>query len=142
MVPYGIDKEKLFLQIERLKEHLKKIKEIKEKIEDKNILIPILERNLHLSIEDCLNIGNHIISGFGLKRPDTYKQIFKVLEDASIISKETSAKMVDLVTFRNRIVHLYWEVGEKEVFERANDLEIFDRFIKEVIKYLKMKKQI
>jgi len=31
---------------------------------------------------------------------------------------------------------------DKEVFERADDLEIFDRFIKEVIKYLKRKKQI
>ncbi|MCD6408354.1 hypothetical protein J7L87_04815, partial [bacterium] len=64
MVPYGIDKEKFFLQIERLREHLRKIEGIKKKYKDEEILIPLLERNLHLAVESCLNIGNHLISGF------------------------------------------------------------------------------
>ena len=142
MVPYGIDKEKFFLQIKRLREHLRKIEEIKKKYKDEEILIPLLERNLHLAVESCLNIGNHLISGFGFKRPDTYKEIFKILKEEKVIKEEIAEKMMELVSFRNRLVHLYWKVEEKEVIERANNLEIFDNFVKEVIKYLKEKRQL
>ena len=67
MVPFGIDKEKLFLQIERLRQHICGIKETKSILIEKKFVISALERNLQLAIEDCLNIGNHIISGLSLK---------------------------------------------------------------------------
>ncbi|MCD6408165.1 DUF86 domain-containing protein, partial [bacterium] len=80
--------------------------------------------------------------GFGFKRPDTYKGIFKILKEEKVIKEEIAEKMIELVGFRNRLVHLYWKVEEKEVVERANNLKIFDNFLKEVIKYLKEKRQI
>jgi len=139
MVPFGIDKEKLFLQIERLKEHVGKIKEIKEKKGEKEILISAIERNLQLAIEDCLNIGNHIISGLTLKRPDTYKEIFKNLKKENIISEEIEKEMVKLTGLRNRLVHLYWDVNEEEVLSACENLNVFEKFVKEIFDFLKSK---
>jgi uncharacterized protein YutE (UPF0331/DUF86 family) len=139
MVPFGIDREKLFLQIERLKEHVGKIKEIKEKKGEKEILISAIERNLQLAVEDCLNIGNHIISGLSLKRPDTYKEIFKNLKKENIISEEIEKEMIKLTGLRNRLVHLYWEVNEEEVLSACENLNIFEKFVKEVFDFLKSK---
>ncbi len=142
MVPSGIDKEKLFLQIERLKEHIGKIKDLKDRKEQKEILIPAIERNLQLAIEDCLNIGNHIISGLSLKRPDTYKEIFRNLRKENIISEELEKEMVKLTGLRNRLVHLYWEVDEEEVLNVCENLNIFEKFVKEVLDFLKSKGHI
>jgi len=139
MVPSGIDKEKLFLQIERLKEHVGKIKEIKKKKEEKEILISAIERNLQLAIEDCLNIGNHIISGLSLKRPDTYKEILKNLRKEKIISEKLEKEMIKLEGLRNRLVHLYWKVSEEEVLEACENLNIFEGFVKELFDFLKNK---
>jgi len=142
MVPSGIDKEKLFLQIERLKEHIGKIKELKKKKVDKEVLISAIERNLQLAIEECLNIGNHIISGFLLKRPDTYKEIFKILRKENIISGELEKEMIKLTGLRNRLVHIYWEVDEGEVLNVCENLNIFEKFVKEVLDFLKNKGHI
>lgn len=142
MVPSGIDKEKLFIQIERLKEHIEKMRDLKEIKGKKDLLISALERNLHLAIEDCLNIGNHIISGLSLKRPDTYREIFKNLKEADIISEDMYKEMVKLVSLRNRLVHLYWDVKNEEIVKACENLEIFEKYVNEVLKYLKNKKLI
>ncbi|HOM26913.1 MAG TPA: DUF86 domain-containing protein [bacterium] len=142
MVPSGIDKEKLFIQIGRLKEHIDRIKELKKEKKDEKIRIYALERNLQLAVEDCLNIGNHIISGFLLKRPETYKEIFKILKDANIISEAVFKEIIKLVGLRNRLVHLYWEVSEDELLKTCDNLKIFKMFVDELLKYLKKKKEI
>ncbi len=78
MVAMGIDKEKLMIQLGRLQDHIKELEEIKNQMsgkkQQKDILISAGERHLQLAIEDCLNMGNHIISGKGFKRADTYKE--------------------------------------------------------------------
>lgn len=140
MVPYGIDEEKLLIQIERLKEHLKKILELKEKVKDE-IIKEVIERNLHLAIEDCIIIGNQIISGLGLKRPETYREIFEILKKEKIISKRVSEEMGDFVSIRNRLVHLYWDVSEEEIKEVINKINFFDEFVKEVLKFLKRREK-
>ena len=72
-----------------------------------------------------------------LKRPDSYKEIFKNLKENHILSEEVAKKMMELASFRNRLVHLYWEVTKEEVLEKAEDLKIFEDYINEVINYLK-----
>jgi uncharacterized protein YutE (UPF0331/DUF86 family) len=117
MVPSGVDKEKLLIQSDRVEEHLSEINRIKEKVSKKEneILYSALERLLQLVIEDCLNIGSHIISGLNLKRADSYKEIFLRLEEGKIISNELGGKMQEFVSFRNRLVHMYLEVNRSEV---------------------------
>ncbi len=139
MVPYGIDKEKIFLQIERLNQHIKRLQELNK---TKNTPKEAIERNLQLAIEDCIIIGNHLISGFSFKRPETYKGIFQVLEEERVINGEVAKEMMILVGVRNRLVHVYWEVKENEIDSIIGNLEIFDKFIKQIFSFLKKKGEI
>jgi len=142
MVPSGLDREKLFLQMERLEERILKLKEIREKLQENpedSLLVPAAERLLQTAIEACINIGNHVISGLGLKIADTYREVFSNLYDAEILSNETSQKLLDLVSFRNRLVHMYWEVEKEEVFAKLNEIEIAEKFATEIHRYLKTK---
>lgn len=43
------------------------------------------ERYLQLAIEALLDIGNHIIADRGLRKPDTYQEIFLILGEAKIL---------------------------------------------------------
>ena len=108
----------------------------------KNTPKEAIERNLQLAIEDCIIIGNHLISGFSFKRPDTYKGIFQILEEEKVINGEVAQKMVTLVSVRNRLVHVYWEVKENEIDSIIGNLEIFDKFIKQVFSFLEKKGEI
>jgi uncharacterized protein YutE (UPF0331/DUF86 family) len=138
MVPSGIDKEKLLIQFDRVEEHLSEINRVKEKLREKEdeIFYSALERLLQLVIEDCLNIGSHIISGLNFKRADSYKEIFLRLEEGKIISNELSQKMQAFVSFRNRLVHMYWEVNRSEVKEELEELNYIKQFVKETSKLL------
>jgi uncharacterized protein YutE (UPF0331/DUF86 family) len=138
MVPSGIDKEKLLIQFDRVEEHLSEINRIKERLskEEDEILYSALERLLQLVIEDCLNIGSHLISGLNLKRADSYKEIFLRLKEGKIVSNELSEKMQAFVSFRNRLVHMYWEVNHSEVKEKTEELDYIKQFVKEVSRFL------
>ncbi|HOJ39331.1 MAG TPA: DUF86 domain-containing protein [bacterium] len=118
MAPSGIDKEKLFIQLERLREHMARIKEVKTCGTNERFVITALERNLQLAIEDCLNIGSHIISGLSLRRPETYREIFQSLKQSRVLSEPVAGKMMALASFRNRLVHLYRELTTDEVLEQ------------------------
>lgn len=104
-------KRNWLLQLKRLQENILRLKELRDKKGDEIHLAK--ERLFQICIEECLNIGNHIICGLNLKRTDTYKEIFIRLKEAKIISKNLKEKMLDFTTMRNRLVHLYWKVTKK-----------------------------
>jgi len=143
MVALGIDKEKLMIQLGRLQDHIKELEKIKEEMgakkQQKDILISAGERHLQLAIEDCLNIGSHIISGKGFKRADTYKEVFAILKEENIISEKLGGQMMRLASFRNRLVHIYWEVTPEEIAEKLKGADLFREYAKEIIKSLKFK---
>ncbi|MEK6647130.1 MAG: HepT-like ribonuclease domain-containing protein [Candidatus Firestonebacteria bacterium] len=142
MVPLGVDKEKLFLQLNRLEELLIQLENVKKSLlakEKEFILIPAIERLLQISIEECINIGNHIISGLMLKRADSYKEVFAILREADILSKDTGAEMESFAKFRNKLVHLYWVVDKEELYAKLEQKNIIKSFVIEITKYLNKK---
>ena|SRR3989338_7884280 len=139
MVSLGLDKEKLNLQIARLEESLKRIKAIKkDKLNDTTRAA--LERTLQVIVEESLNIGNHLISGLGLRRADTYREIFLVLEEEKAISSKVSKEMQNFAVFRNRLVHLYWKISDEEFKSQLDKLNVFIDFVKEMTIFLHKKK--
>lgn len=139
MVPLGLDSEKLKLQIARLEEFLKRIKAFKKgKLDDTTRAA--LERTLQVTVEESLNIGSHIISGLGLRRADTYREIFQVLEEEKIISPRVSKEMQNFAVFRNRLVHLYWKISDEEFTSQLEKLNVFIDFVKETTTFLQKRK--
>lgn len=93
---------------------------------------------LQVAIEACLNIGSHIISAIGGRRPKEYKDIFVILGEEKVLTPNFASKLVPMAKFRNMLVHLYFEVGVEEVYrimqENLGDFNEFSRQICEFIK--------
>lgn len=134
--PLGIDKEKLFLQLERLEKHFGELWEIRGKLlracNKDNVLFSAAERLLQVAVEDCLNIGSQMIAGLGLARPDTYREIFTNLKEAGILSQELWLVMENFASFRDRLVHLYWKVSKKEIIAKLDEIGFLKTFAKQI----------
>ncbi len=101
------------------------------------------ERYLQLAIESCLNIGNRIISLYQFEKPvntpETYADIFVELNRLGFIDDDFSKRLIKMAKFRNRLVHLYWELESetvnKIIQENLDDFKLFQEKIVEKLKF-------
>ena len=95
--------------------------------------------NFIVAIEAAIDLANHMISKRALRAPEDYADTFKVLADASVIDKGFSIELEKMARFRNRLVHLYWDVDIAEVWKiiqtRLND---FENYISQLGSYLSL----
>lgn len=52
------------------------------------------ERFLQLSIECCLDIGNHLIAQAGFRSPTDYRDIFAVLVEEGVLPRELLTRLM------------------------------------------------
>ena len=79
------------------------------------------ERFLQLAIENCLNIGNRLISMVQFKQPinaqETYADIFKAMQEIGVVDAIFAARLIQMAKFRNRLVHMYWEIDREQLYK-------------------------
>ena len=93
----------------------------------------ITERNLHLSIEACLDIAKIIISLKELPEPKDNKGIFVTLAESKILSDESLRFLVPMAGTRNILVHGYDKVDDSLVYGiLKRHLDDFDRYLLEI----------
>jgi uncharacterized protein YutE (UPF0331/DUF86 family) len=90
-------------------------------------------------VNECINLGNHVISTLDLELPETYAEIFENLRRGKIISEATSNEMKYFVRIRNLIVHRYGRATINDMVEAVNKIEVIKTFLSEVITSLKKK---
>lgn len=82
-----------------------------------------------VAIEACIDICNHIISRNGYRVPEDYGDTFRVMGEVGALDKGFSDDLVHMAKFRNRLVHLYWEVDDRQLYEilqtRLTDFKSF-----------------
>ncbi len=137
-----VDKEKVERLFSELDEYLLSINELK----DLSLNEYLTEKKntysgrylLQISIETCINIGNHIISTEKLGLPKEYAETFRILSKKEIISNDLEEKLILMTRFRNRIVHLYWDIDDefvkKIIEENLEDFYLFQKAIKHFLK--------
>lgn len=64
-----------------------------------------VERTLHILVEACIDIAQHIISDEGFQEPGSYRDAFRIPAEHGILSEPESAVFERMVRFRNFIVH-------------------------------------
>jgi uncharacterized protein YutE (UPF0331/DUF86 family) len=93
-----------------------------------------VERELQIVIEACLEIGHHVISREGLRRPGDYREVFAVLREAGIIEPDLGRRLEEMASFRNRLVHGYLDVDPARVYEIAyHDLGDVEAFVARIV---------
>ncbi|MDR3600367.1 MAG: DUF86 domain-containing protein [Desulfosporosinus sp.] len=116
-----VNRTKVERQLELIKEYLDFLQEIQllpeEEFTASRRDFHSAERCLQLAIECLINIGNHIISDQGWRAPQDYADIFMVLSENNILSTEDVLTLKQMVQFRNRLVHVYWDIEPKVLWQ-------------------------
>ena len=116
-----VKKELVAARLEKIREYLKTLNIIQkydlQKFKNDTFIHATAERYLHLSIECLLDIGNHIISDRGYRKPETYADIFQILAEENIISQELLKELEGMAAFRNVLVHDYLKLDLDKIYK-------------------------
>ena len=85
-----------------------------------------------VAIEGAIDLCNHIIAKNALRVPEDYADAFRVLAEHGAFGPEFTTTLVQMARFRNRLVHIYWEVDSHELYGYLRDrLQDIRKFLKE-----------
>jgi len=73
--------------------------------------------HLVIAIECCTGIANHVIASEGFRFPRDNADCFVVLVEAGVLGEAMREPLRATARFRNRLVHLYWDVDDERVHE-------------------------
>jgi uncharacterized protein YutE (UPF0331/DUF86 family) len=93
--------------------------------------------NLIVAIEGSIDICNHIVAKAGGRAPCDYGDCFTVLSELGVITKDEADKLKKMVKFRNILVHLYFKVDNKKVYEiMKKDIIDIRNYLKQIGKFI------
>ncbi|OGX36845.1 MAG: hypothetical protein A3G91_02135 [Omnitrophica WOR_2 bacterium RIFCSPLOWO2_12_FULL_50_9] len=97
----------------------------------------IAESYLRRSLEAVFDISRHIVAKSASGGVVEYKEIATALGNLGIITKEHSEKLRLMAGYRNRLVHFYHEITDKELYSLIkNHLGDMEIFLKEMKSFL------
>jgi len=92
---------------------------------------------LQVSIECCLDIAHHVVADEGFRTPKDSYDACVVLNEQGILPDDFMPALRQMVSFRNRVVHLYWDVDDTTVYDIVqHNLGDFEAFARHILKYL------
>ncbi|MFH1900392.1 MAG: DUF86 domain-containing protein [Patescibacteria group bacterium] len=101
----------------------------REEIEDSVDIKGAVERYLYLAIQATIDLGEALISYKKLRKPSTMGEIFYILNEKEIISKDLTEKMIKMTGFRNIIAHDYGKIDYDILYniltKNLSDIEEF-----------------
>mgnify|MGYP005837705251 CR=1 FL=1 len=96
-----------------------------------------VERSLQVAIEACLDIGRHIIAEEGFRYPEDNKDVFQILAEEGIVPRTLLPALLDMVRFRNLMVHDYARIDDAKVYAiLKRNLGDFDAYARAIVSYL------
>ena len=114
-----VSTEKIIRKFASLDEYLDLLRKladtpVEDFIRDK-ILIGSMRYYLQVSVESCLDVANHVIASERYRAPKDYSDSFAVLEEEGVVPGDLSNRLRQMAKFRNRLVHLYGEIDDRQV---------------------------
>lgn len=134
-----VNKDILVTRLDKLKEYVDFLESVKKHDKENYIKDPYIygasERFLHLGIECVIDIANHIISDMGYRKPESNRDVFTILYENNILSKDLTERLSDMASFRNILVHDYLKLDRGIVYEFiVGNLADFQSFAEDVVK--------
>jgi uncharacterized protein YutE (UPF0331/DUF86 family) len=134
-----INREKIKKRFSEINETLEEICRLVS-LEDKEFWarkenIAAVKYYLLLAIEAVGGICVHIAAKKFNKGVSVLGECFEILEKEGLLDEGLSSRLKKMVKFRNKLMHRYWEIDEKNILKYAReDLGDFKDFIKEISK--------
>lgn len=128
-----LDIEKLKIRISEINESLGEIRQYLSATErdfwkdHRNILA--VEQLLLRAIEATGGICLHITAKKMQKGAENIAQCFEILREGNLVDEALCSDLIKMARFRNLLIHKYWAIDEKRVYEYAkNNLGDFEKF--------------
>jgi len=96
----------------------------------------IVERNLEVAIQSCIDIANRIISLDGLEKPRDYYGAIIRLGEENILPYDFTQNFAPVAGFRNILIHEYLEINWDEVYRNLKQIDQFYKFMEYIEKWL------
>ena len=129
-----VDKDLIIAKAGSVKRHIDRIKAKSDA--DMAAFMQDLDRqesiafNMHLAIQNCMDIAAHIISDEGLGVPGSAVEMFFILQEKGFLSANLADRMVKAVGFRNLLVHEYQKIDLQRLHKAA------EKNVDDLIEYL------
>jgi uncharacterized protein YutE (UPF0331/DUF86 family) len=96
------------------------------------------ESYLRRSLEAIFDIGRYILAKTGsLDLAMEYKAIARGLAQKDIVDRKIGQKLVEMAGYRNRLVHLYSEVTDEELYSIIiEDLDDIRNFVRQIRNFI------
>lgn len=76
--------------------------------------------NLIIAIEGAIDICNSIVARAGGRAPRDHADCFAILGELKLLPGEFVDRLKRMAKFRNLLVHLYWKVDDRKVYQILN----------------------
>ncbi len=108
------------------------------KHETEPLLLQGAESYLRRSLEAIFDTGRHILAKTGgMELSAEYKSIARGLGEREVVSASLSETLVDMAGYRNRLVYLYYQIGDEELYDIIqNHIPDIREFVKQVYRYI------
>jgi len=132
-----IDKEKIKQRFSDINESLSEIKRITS-LDDKEFwsrkeYIAAVKYYLLQAIEAVGSICVHIVAKRFNKGVSAFGECFEIFKKEGLLSEDLTARLRKMVKFRNKLIHRYWEIDDKNILQYARkDIGDFIEFMKSV----------
>lgn len=95
--------------------------------------------NFVVAIESAIDTCNHVISQNSYRVPDDYADTFQVLAEQGAFEKDFINNLKEMARFRNRLIHLYMEIDDEQVYNILRTrLDDFKTFLNGIAVFLKL----
>ena len=135
------DQEKMVKLVSEYRKSVSRLQKLKELGKNKFLSDPdkIASAKYHfiVVIESSIDMCNHIISRNAYRVPEDYGDTFRVMREEGAFDTEFSEELVKMAKFRNRLVHLYWEIDDTRIYKiLEGNLGDLKKFIKLIAGFL------
>ena len=120
-----VDKAKLDQMLSNLRRYSEALRRLAEQPREAFLANPdqigSAKYHLLIAIECCIDVANHIIASENLRFPKDNADSFVVLTEQGVLDPGMKDSLRAMARFRNRLVHLYWDVEDARVHEYLRD---------------------
>ncbi len=130
-------------RLDELNERLARLEPLRHKSRsdfDKDAYLrDIVERNLEIAAQCCIDISNRIISLEKAQKPRDYHEAIIRMGELGVLPSEFARSLAPIAGFRNILVHEYLSVDWDEVYKQLQNLDELVRYAGFIEEWLRKK---
>jgi uncharacterized protein YutE (UPF0331/DUF86 family) len=92
----------------------------------------IVERNLEISAQCCIDICHRIIILENARKPASYFEAVLLMGELGILTPDFARRLAPLTGFRNVLIHEYLSIDWDQVYQKLQNLDDLRSFAEEI----------